>query len=284
MKTKFLIAGATGQLGKAFCSLLEKRGETYVGFSRRELDITNFSQVRERLREIQPEIVINCAAFTDVEKAEDDFLQAIFVNGVGCKNLAIVSSSVGAVFVTFSTDYVFDGRKRAPYTIADIPNPLSCYGRSKLLGESLTRDFSSKFFIVRTSWLFGESENNFVKKFFQWIKEKDVLRISEDRFSTPSYTVDVAGAVLDLIHTENYGLYHITNAGWCSRYQMSRYIATKLGWRKTILPIDEEELEMKAERPFFSVLDNFPLKETIGYTLRSWEEALEAYLESLKQD
>ena len=273
-----LISGSVGQLGKAFIKILSAKKEEFTAFDIDTLDITDLSAVQKKIAQIKPQIIINCAAFTDVDACEGSRGKAYLVNGLGARNLAFAASFAGASIVQISTDYVFSGKKQMPYTVLDNPAPISVYGESKLFGEIYAKQFSPRYYIVRTSWLFGDSPNNFVAKFLNWIKEKDSIKVPQNRFSAPTYTYDLAKAVLDLVKTGIFGLYHITNQGGCSRLEFARQIAEIIGWKGEVIGVDEEEFNLKAKRPPFAVLDNFPLKETIGYTLRPYQEALREFL------
>ena len=273
-----LITGANGQLAREFQKVLTKRGIIFKALTREELDISNFKKVKEVVKGLKPDFVINCAAYNFVDRAEEDWEKAFLVNGIGVKNLALASNEVNATLVHFSTDYVFDGEKGKPYTIADSPNPINRYGKSKLLGENFVRELSERYYLIRVSWLFGEGKNSFITKLLSWAKDKDVLRIVDDQISSPTYTEDLVRAVLDLLNTENYGLYHITNEGYCSRYEWAKFILEALNWRGKLIPAKSEEFKTLAKRPAFSKLDTFPLREVIGYQLPHWEDATERFL------
>jgi dTDP-4-dehydrorhamnose reductase len=159
-----------------------------------------------------------------VDRAEYDWKRALLVNGIGAKNMIIAASEADATLVHFSSDYVFDGTKESPYTIADSPNPINSYGRSKLLGEdSVCRAGYPRYYLIRTSWLFGEGENSFIKKLFDWMKSNRSIKVVDDQISSPTYTEDLVKCVLDLIRTGSYGLYHMTNSGQCSRFEWAKW-------------------------------------------------------------
>lgn len=275
---KYLVTGARGQLAAEIIGLLDKRSVEYKAFNEFELDITSASHVLSAVEGHRPDVVINCAAYNSVDDAEQNWQKAFMINGVGVRNLAIASQKAGAVLVHFGTDFVFDGTKGSPYTIVDSPNPLSKYGESKLLGEMYVRDLLKRFFLIRLSWVFGSGEFSFPTKVLQWSSKSRKLRIVDDQTASPSYTGHLAKAVLDLIATEAFGLYHMTNAGHCSRYEWARFIMEKTGWGGELEPAKSVEFDTPAKRPPFSILDNFPLQETVGYLLPTWQEATEEFL------
>jgi dTDP-4-dehydrorhamnose reductase len=243
------------------------------------LDITDFRTVPKILTETKPDVIINCAAYNAVDKAEEDWKAAFMVNSLGPRNLAIISEELKIPLVHFSTDAVFDGKKGTPYTIWDQPNPLSKYGHSKLLGERLITQVCSRSFIVRLSWVFGKGNVNFVRKVIQWSAGTRELKGAYDQTSCPSYTVDLAKAIIDLLNTGAYGLYHITNTGFASKFELAEETLRLIGWPGKILPVKSSEFESAAQRPEFSAMDSFPLKETIGYELPHWKDALSRFLQ-----
>ncbi|WP_292593055.1 dTDP-4-dehydrorhamnose reductase [Mesotoga sp. UBA5825] len=246
------------------------------------LDITDLKSVREAVLRTTPDAIINCAAYNAVDKAEDDWKNAFLVNSIGPKNLAIAASEHGIPLMHFSTDYVFDGKKGSPYFVWDEPKPLSKYGQSKLYGEQLVWLFTKRYFIVRLSWVFGVGNTNFVKKILEWSKEKDELKVVDDQISSPAYTVDLSKAILDLLSTECYGIYHMANTGYCSRYDWAKYILELSGWKGRLIPAKSSEFKTAAQRPEFSAMDTFPLEETIGYELPNWRDATERFLKELE--
>jgi dTDP-4-dehydrorhamnose reductase len=275
---KYLVTGARGQLASEIIRLLEKRSSDCKAFDEFALDITSPSSVRSAMEGYGPDVVINCAAYNAVDDAEKDWRKAFMINGVGVRNLAVECARTNAVLVHFGTDFVFDGTKRTPYTIVDTPNPLSKYGESKLLGEIYVRDLADKFFLIRLSWVFGDGEFSFPTKVLQWASKNKKLRIVDDQVASPAYAGHLAGAIFSLIETGAFGFYHMTNTGYCSRYEWAKFILEKTGWHGEVEPAKSAEFATAAKRPAFSVLENFPLEETIGFTLPSWQEATEEFL------
>lgn len=271
---KILVAGAGGQLAREIIA----QAEDVIAPDENDLDITDFSIVSDLVADIKPDIVINCAAYNNVDGAEENWQDAFLVNGIGVKHLALACSKNDAVLMHFSSDYVFDGASKKPYTIADLPNPVNTYGQSKLLGEELVREHADRYFLIRTSWVFGDGEFSFPLKLLEWASRKITLRIVDDQISSPTYTADLAGAALKLAETENYGLYHITNSGHASKYEWADFILRKKSWTGTLERAKSSEFDTPARRPGFSVLDNFPLRSAIGEVMPTWQDATERFL------
>ncbi|MCD6155554.1 MAG: dTDP-4-dehydrorhamnose reductase [Candidatus Atribacteria bacterium] len=276
-EVKILLTGAGGQLGQAFQELFEKEGINYCAKKHKDLDITDLQLLREAIRGKSFTHIVNCAAFNDVDRAETEWKKAYLVNGIGVRNLAIVAQEENIELMHFSTDYVFDGQKGTPYTIFDPPSPLNRYGESKLLGEKLLSSLTSKWYLIRTSWVFGKGKRNFLYKVLTWSKKQDLLRIVSDEMSAPTYAKDLAWASYLLIRERAWGIYHITNTP-TSRYQWAKYFLEKTGWKGRLEPARQEEFSLPAPRPKFSVLDNFGLRETTGFQMPTWEDATERFV------
>jgi dTDP-4-dehydrorhamnose reductase len=277
---KFLITGKDGQASLAFADLLDARKEKYVALGRKELDITDLKAVREAVLTYKPEAVFNGAAYNDVDKAESDWEQAFLVNGIGPRNLAIACEEAGIPLVTFSTDYVFDGTKGSPYTVADAPNPINAYGKSKLLGEHYVQSLCRKYILARVSWVFGvkgKAESCFPKKVLKWAETKTELRVVDDQVSSPTYAPDLAEAVYALLQERAWGLCHITNTGSCSRYEWAKTILSLWEWKGKLLTAKSCDFETAAQRPEFSVLDVFPIDKAIEP--QQWQKATEKFVE-----
>jgi dTDP-4-dehydrorhamnose reductase len=273
-----LITGGKGQLGSALATLLERKGEIFEALCGDELDVTNPVAVRGVLESLRPSFVINCAAYNEVDKAEEEPHRAIAVNALGVRNLALVCGEMGVPLMHISTDYVFAGDSPVPYTIAHQPCPLGTYGRSKLLGEQLLTTLCPRYYLVRVSWVFGKGERNFLHKVFQWAKSRDVLEIVDDQISAPSYAPHLADALLQLADTGAYGLYHLRNQGECSRYQWAAYALKKAGWPGQVTPVPSSTFPTPAKRPACSVLDVYPLDEMLNYSMPTWQEATDQWL------
>jgi len=276
-----LITGAGGQLGQDIYLACKKRGIPVIAADSRTLDITDFSAVRKFIDTHRCDVLINCAAYNAVDQAESDWRTAFRVNGLGVRNLACAVNEYGGILVHYSTDFVFNGETKKPYTIADDPAPINRYGESKLLGEQFVRDISERFFLIRVSWVFGKGNVNFAQKVIEWGKTRKELKIVDDQVSSPTYTVDLASATLDLIDSGLFGLYHITNRGHCSRFRWASAILDAVGWDGTITRASSDEFPLPARRPRCSVLDNFGIREAIGYDLPDWRDATARYLREL---
>jgi len=280
---KLLIAGSKGQLAREIAAQAADAGYEVEGFDVDELSISDFGAVVRKVSAAKPDLLINCAAYNNVDGAEQDWENAFLANGIGVKNLAIASAEAGAVFVHYGTDFVFNGEKRVPYTIADMPDPISSYGQSKLLGEELLQAHGTNYYLIRTSWLFGDGAFSFPLKVQEWAAKNDKLRIVDDQVASPTYCADLAEATLKLVKTGAFGLYHITNSGHCSRYEWARHILEVIGWKGTLEPAKSAEFKTPARRPEYSVLDNFPLQQTIGSLLPSWQDATERFIRKTKE-
>ncbi|HIE12465.1 MAG TPA: dTDP-4-dehydrorhamnose reductase [Desulfotomaculum sp.] len=275
---KVLVAGAAGMLGRAVVAEFSRRGCQVTACTRNDMDITAIETVRGKLTAARPELVINCAAYTKVDGAEEEAYQAFLVNGLGAKNLALACREHNADLVHISTDYVFDGSKEGPYGIYDGTNPINTYGRSKLWGERAVAEILPRHYIVRTSWLFGLGGRSFVETMLRLFRERSKLEVVDDQRGAPTYTVDLAGALADLVTTRCYGTYHITNQGLTSWYGFARAIAASVRSPVEIIPCSTAQFPRPARRPANSALDPFPLLETIGRLLPFWEDALARYL------
>jgi dTDP-4-dehydrorhamnose reductase len=279
---KVLITGANGQLGQDIRKVCEQNSIDHIATGSKELDISRESEVQHFVRNNPVDAIINCAANNAVDLAETEWKKAYRVNGLGVRNLAIAANAVGAVVVHFSTDYVFDGTARVPYTIADSPRPISRYGLSKLLGEMMVRDIADHFILIRTSWVFGMGNDNFPKKIISWSKDKKELKVVDDQVASPTYTADLAKATLDMVRKNARGLYHITNSDCCSRYEWAEFILAKSGWNGNLVRGSSDEFMNAAQRPAYSVLDNFGTPESLGYSLPDWKDATERFLKDLE--
>ncbi len=276
---KILLTGCKGQLGleliRQFADSPKKVEllETDV----HNLDITNQEEVFRLVRNEKPDVIINCAAYTNVDMCESDGEAAFRVNAVGPQNLSAAAYGIGSKMVQISTDYVFDGTGSLPKREYDAVNPQSSYGRSKALGETLVRDTNPRHFILRTAWLYGEG-NNFVRTMIKLSKEKDEIKVVNDQIGSPTSTKDLARCILEIIETESYGTYHATCEGSCSWYEFALKIFQLKGINIKVDTITTKELNRPANRPKYSVLDNYMLKLIGLNSFRNWEEALEDYL------
>jgi dTDP-4-dehydrorhamnose reductase len=278
---KILVTGSQGQLGQDIVNQCTTRDIECIATNSKTLDITDQKSVNLMVNTHNPDIIINCAAYNAVDLAEEEWRKAFSVNGLGVKHLALAANEYGAVLVHYSTDYVFDGNNNRPYTIVDSPHPINRYGESKLFGENVVRDLCHNYFLIRVSWLFGKGNTNFVSKVLDWGREKKEIAVVDDQISSPTYTVDLAKATLDLVATQSFGLYHITSAGACPRYEWARYILEKVGWTGKLVSVKSSAFKTPAQRPAYSVLDNYGTPEILGHTLPSWQDATSRYLREI---
>jgi dTDP-4-dehydrorhamnose reductase len=280
---KTVLFGSAGQLGRDLAPLLP--GEV-VALTRAEADLTDPTSVRTCLERHRPDLVVNCAAYNLVDKAEADPADAFAVNARGARTIADACRDLGATLLHFSTDYVFglDADRRTPWKETDAPGPVSAYGLSKLVGEYWVRQACPKHFVVRTCGLYGVwgtggKGGNFVETMLRVAGQGKPLRVVNDQRCTPSFTTDIARASAALVHTKMYGLYHVTNAGYCTWFEFAREIFRQAGVTASLAPITSEEYGAAARRPAFSVLSNEKLIAADVPTTRSWPEALADYLQ-----
>lgn len=288
---KILITGSKGQLGNELIQIISS-GEAEIGavseeikksevvaLDIEELDITNLAMVKEVLHREKPEIVINCAAATNVDGCESNRELAFKINALGPRNLAMVSEEIGAKLVQVSTDYVFSGVGVSPLTEYDVTVPYSVYGKTKLTGENFVKEFSSKYFIVRTAWLYGYVGKNFVYTMMSLGKQKEAITVVNDQKGNPTNANDLAYHILKLIQTEEYGVYHCTGKGECTWYDFAKLIMELSGSKCKVSPCTSEEYKTQAKRPEYSSLDNLMLRCTVGDDMRDWQEALKSFIE-----
>ena len=277
-----LITGANGQLGYDFQRLFGEIKEEYIATDVNDLDITIIEKVREFVKNKNISLIINCAAYNNVDKAEDEpeFCRKLSIYAP--RDLAIVADEIGADYITYSTDFVFDGKKKVPYTEEDIPNPLSVYGKTKLEGEKEVFRVKPNSFVVRTSWVFGVANNNFNKQVINWSKSKDELSIVDDQISSPTYSKDLAYYSWELIKTKKYGLYHLSNDGEASKYDQAKYVLDKINWQGKLNRAKTKDFNLKAKRAEYTKLDSFKLEKTINQKISTWQNGIDRFLEELK--
>ncbi|MCB2306826.1 dTDP-4-dehydrorhamnose reductase [Clostridium estertheticum] len=275
---KILITGANGQLGRELANQYkEKKTIDLILTGRSDLDISNINEVYSFVNENKPDVIINCAALTAVDKCETEIDMAYKINAIGPKNLAIAANEIGAEIVQVSTDYVFSGNIDKPLTEFDKIDPLTIYGKTKLEGEILVKNHNPKHYIVRTAWLYGDG-NNFVKTMINLSKTNTTLKVVNDQKGTPTSTVDLARTIITLVEQKNYGLFHCTCKGECTWYEFTKEIFRFKGITTTVLPCTTDEFPRPAKRPEYSVLRNYMLELTTGDITRTWQEAIQEYL------
>lgn len=278
---KILVTGSNGMLGHDLIDVLKDNHELILTTSK-TLDITDKDKVIEFIRENNPDIVINSAAYTDVDGCEENQDIAYAVNGDGVENLALGCREVDCPLVHVSTDYVFDGTARDPITEDGKIGPISVYGKSKLKGEEAIQKILDKFFIVRTAWLYGINGGNFPKTMLELAKNHSEITVVYDEVGTPTYTPDLAYAISQLIDTDYYGIYHITNSGHCSWCEFARYIFEVAGSDVNVIPVTASEFARPAPRPHYSVLENKRWIDNGFEPLRHYKDAVKEYIELIK--
>lgn len=287
---KILITGSNGQLGNELISCL-KNGNSQIGAIPKEcvgasvlavdvddLDITDYSAVINFVESAKPDVIINCAAMTNVDGCETMQEVAFKVNAIGVRNLAVAAEKTGAKFMHVSTDYVFAGDGTKPYIEWDTVNPQSAYGASKALGEKYALSFCSRSFIIRTSWLYGLIGKNFVKTVRRVIRERGGITVVNDQRGNPTNANDLAHHILKLAVTEEYGIYHCTGTGECSWYDFACKIAEYSGFGDVVTPCTSDEYPSPTKRPAYSSLRNLALECTVGDEMRDWQDALKEYI------
>ncbi|WP_366923771.1 dTDP-4-dehydrorhamnose reductase [Metallumcola ferriviriculae] len=275
---KVLVTGAGGMLGTDIMHAFKEHNT--LGLTKPELDITKIDQVTKTIGQYKPDLVINCAAYTKVDDCEINKDLAFKVNALGPRNLAIACQSQAAAIVHISTDYVFDGTANRPYTEFDSTKPLGVYGQSKFAGEQLIKSLMTRHFIIRTSWLYGANGPNFVETMLRLAKEYSEIKVVNDQQGSPTYTKDLAQAVVELIKTPAYGLYHLTNSGNCTWYQFAKEIFRIEGIDIKVNPCTTEAFPRPAPRPKYSVMENYFWKLHGRPPMRDYKEALKEYLDS----
>ncbi|MCI9976929.1 dTDP-4-dehydrorhamnose reductase [Clostridioides difficile] len=283
---KILITGSNGQLGKELVNQLKSINQstnqlkyTILATTRDDLDISNQISVDDFILYNKPDVVINCAAYTKVDACEDNVEISYKINALGARNLAIASEKINAKLVHISTDYVFNGFSKYPYMEDNKTEPKSVYGKSKLMGEKFVEQFSHRYFILRTAWLYGDG-NNFVKTMIRLSKENKEINVVDDQFGSPTSTVDLAKVIINIMETEHYGVYHATCKGECSWYDFAKKIFELKNIDIKVNQIKSKDFKCKAQRPTYSVLDNFMLKLIGLNSFRKWEESIEEYLKN----
>ncbi len=276
---KVLITGAKGMLGSDLMDILSRDNKA-IGVDINDFDITDAAKTKENILKIAPQLVIHSAAYTDVDGCETNIELAYRVNAIGTQSISLACQAADIPMLYLSTDFIFDGEKKSPYLEWDHANPLSVYGASKYAGEYFVSHLLKKYYIVRIAWLYGENGKNFVKTILRLADERDKLQIVDDQVGSPTYTVDVANGISQLIKSENYGIYHMVNKGETSWYGFAKKILELSGKSKVVVePITTEELSRPARRPAYSVLRNLALELTIGDPMRNWEDALEEFVQ-----
>lgn len=277
---KVLIIGAEGMLGHDLVEVMSKNHDVSTT-TIYTMDITDINKTIETVGNINPDVVVHAAAFTDVDGSESQADLAYKVNSLGTRNVAVACKETDSALVYICTDYVFDGTKGSPYYEHDQTNPIGVYGKTKLQGETYIRDILSKFYIVRTSWLYGYHGPNFVTTMLKLAETHENISVVGDQIGSPTYTVDLAKAIEKLIEKPVYGIYHVTNSEHCSWYEYAQLIFEIAGKKVDLKPVTTEEFGSPAPRPKYSVLQNYNWKMEGFPHIRSYKEALREYMDLL---
>lgn len=277
-----LITGASGQLGTELKYYLDSLGKKYIAVDSAELDITDNNKVIEVINDIKPKVIYHCAAYTAVDAAEDEGKELNYlVNEIGTKNIAYAAKNIDATLVYISTDYVFNGNNSSSeYLEDDITDPQNEYGKAKLLGEKSVRDILDKYYIIRTSWVFGKYGNNFVYTMKKLAETRDLLTIVDDQYGRPTWTKTLAEFMIYLVdNREEFGVYHLSNDNSCTWYEFAKKILEDKNI--TIKPVTSDQFIQKAKRPKYSIM-NLDKSKATGFNIPTWQEALEEFLETIK--
>jgi len=275
---KVLVTGITGQLGYDVVKELKQRNIDTIGTSRNDFDLTSAEDTKKFILSASPDVVIHCAAYTAVDKAEDDKDTVFAINSVATESIAKACKEIDAKMLYISTDYVFDGSGQKPNEINDKKAPLGIYGLSKLKGEEVVKGILEKYFIVRISWVFGINGNNFIKTMLRIGKERNEVNVVSDQIGSPTYTVDLAKLLCDMVVTEKYGVFHATNEGFCSWAELAEKVFELAGYKTKVNYITTEEYPTKATRPHNSKMSKKSLDESGFERLPDWKNAVERYL------
>ena len=275
---KVLVTGVKGQLGYDVVKDLKKRGHEPIGVDREEMDLMNNDAIREFIMNTRPEAIIHCAAYTAVDKAEEEVEVCYQVNAEATKVIAECAKELDITLIYISTDYVFDGTKEGEYVETDVPNPINVYGASKLLGEQYVQQLLENYYIVRISWVFGENGNNFIKTMRRLGSERDELNIIHDQVGSPTYTADLAPLLVDMMETNKYGIYHTTNEGTCSWFEFANEIFKQSNMEVKTNPITTDQYPTAAKRPMNSRMSKGKLIKNGFNNLPTWQDALGNYI------
>ncbi len=276
---RVLVTGYSGQLGFDVVNRLSELGIENKGVSSFDFDLTNKVQVQEFIRDYMPDVVVHCAAYTAVDKAEDEKELSYAINVLGTEYLAEICKEINAKMMYISTDYVFDGEGESEFEVSDKPNPKNQYGLTKYQGELKVQSILDKYFIVRVSWTFGTNGNNFVKTMLRLGKERNEINVVCDQIGSPTYTYDLAVLIAEMIQTDKYGIYHATSEGYCSWYEFAKEIFRVAEHDVVVKPIKSIEYPTKAVRPLNSRLSKNCLEKNGFDRLPSWEDGLRRYLD-----
>lgn len=278
---RILLTGADGQLAKEFIKNINP--VDLYSFSKEKLDISIEKDVRESIRYVKPDILINCAAYNDVDRAESEFDIASSINSKPLIYFSKYCYEYKTKIIHFSTDYVFDGNKKELYRETDNPNPINNYGRTKLEGEENLKGNYENYIIFRVSWVYGEGKQNFISKLLKWSKNSNKLKISTDEISIPNSTSFIVGAAMKAINNDLTGVMNLVSSNWTSRYNWAKRVIEILKINIEIEEAKQKDFNLPAKRPFFSALNNENIRKTLGIEIKNWDEYLNEFLNRKKE-
>jgi len=280
---KVLVTGADGQLGYDVVKKLKKLDIEHIGVDKEDFDLTIENETKEFILNYEPDVIIHCAAYTDVDQAEVERELCYQVNVEGTRYVAEIAKELDAKMLYISTDYVFDGQGEKPFEVTDQPNPINYYGETKYLGEQEVQKLLDKYFIVRTSWVFGEHGDNFVKTMLKLGKERDEISVVADQYGSPTYTGDLAKLIVEMIKTDKYGIYHATNEGFCSWYEFAKEIFKVAGIDIKVKPVSSKKFKSKATRPSNSKLSKKSLANNRFKLIDCFKQSINKFINRNKK-
>ena len=281
---KVLVIGSHGMLGRDFVNRLSNLSDQknpdneVIAVDREHVDISHGEDTSKFITQVKPDVIVNCAAFSNVDACETQISEAFAVNATGARNVALAGKQTGTKVIHVSTDYVFDGMKNEPYIETDKPHPISVYGKSKLEGELVVQEIGGNYVIIRTAWLFGPFRKNFVTAMLELGRKNRSVSVVTDQHGSPTYTADLSDAIRTAISKDLRGIYHVTNAGTCSRYEWARKIFELTGNQVSVIPLKTADYKRAARVPQNSSLDCTKYTTTTGQKMRPWQEALKEYV------
>lgn len=276
---KYIITGSSGQLAKAFIKKFTELNFDFIAPSEQDLDITNKEKISNVFSQYKPDVVINCAAYNNVEYAQQDNTKAFLINKTAVTNLVEESKKFKAKLVHFGSDYVFDGTKKDLYFETDKTNPLNEYGKSKLAGEQEALRYNNSL-VCRLSWVIGEGQQNFLFKLSGWLKNNKVIKVSSDEVSVPCFSFDIADTVIKALDNNLCGLYHLTNSDKASRYELAKEFVKLNKFDNEIIPVPMASFNSKVQRPLFTAMSNAKISKELNITIPEWKSSLKKLLES----
>ena len=276
---KYIITGSSGQLAKAFIKKFTKENIDFIAPSKQELDITDKEKILDIFSQYSPDVIINCAAYNNVEFAQQDNTKAFLINKIAITNLVDEAKKYNAKFIHFGTDYVFDGEKKDLYIETDKTNPLNEYGKSKLAGEQEALKYNNSL-VCRLSWVIGEGQQNFLFKLSGWLRNNKNVKVSCDEVSVPCFSFDIADTIMKALDNGLLGLYHLTNSGKCSRYELAKEFVQLNKLDNEIVPVPMASFNSKVQRPLFTAMSNAKISKELNITIPEWNTSLKKLLQN----